>query len=209
MHDRGPKMARSLAGGESLNSAHWSASLVACCLAAAVWAGFAPLADPDLPMHLAIGEWIVAHRQVPFVEPFAWTRAGAPYYAYSWLAQLAFFATMRVGGPIGLHVLSGVIAMTIVLAGFAAGRSLGLSASRATALGALSIAIAMESTPFLRPHLIMHALIPLAWASAFWFVRSPSSNRRYAGLALWMISALAAGVHITFVVVAAPLVLLW
>src|SRR3954453_22993268 len=81
----------------------WTLSLVACCIAAAVWAGFAPLADPDFPMHLCVGEWIYDHHRVPFVEPFAWTRAGDPYYAYSWVAQLTFFATMRAFGPVGLH----------------------------------------------------------------------------------------------------------
>ena len=186
----------------------WSLSLAACCIAAAVWAGFAPLADPDLPMHLTVGEWIFTHRRVPFEEPFAWTRAGAPYYAYSWLAQWAFFATMRAFGPIGLHVLAGLTGMAIVLAGAAAGRAMGLSAWRSTILGALSIAIAMESTPFLRPQLFMYALIPLAWAAAFRLVGSRGSAALYAALTLWMVSALAAGIHITFPVVAAPLVLL-
>lgn len=187
----------------------WVLSLVACCIAAALWAGFAPLADPDLPMHLTVGEWIWAHHRVPFEEPFAWTRAGEPYYAYSWLAQLAFFAAMRAFGPVGLHVLAGVVAMTIVLAGAAVGRTMGLSISRSTILGALSIGLAMESTPFLRPQLFMHALVPLAWASAFWLVQLRASSPLYAALTLWMISAMAAGIHITFPVVAAPLVLLW
>ncbi|PYP77275.1 MAG: hypothetical protein DMD35_15695 [Gemmatimonadetes bacterium] len=187
----------------------WILSLAACCMAAAVWAGFAPLADPDFPMHLSIGEWISTQHRVPFKEPFAWTRAGEPYYAYSWIAQLAFFATMRAFGPIGLHVLAGVTAMTIVLAGAAAGRSMGLDVSRSTILGVLSIVTAMESTPFLRPQLFMFALLPLAWASAFWLVRPRSASPVYPALALWMITALAAGIHITFPVVAAPLVLLW
>ena len=143
-----------------------------------VWAGFAPLADPDLPMHLTVGEWICGHHRVPFEEPFAWTRAGEPYYAYSWIAQLAFFTTMRAFGPVGLHVLAGITAMAIVLAGFAVGRSMGLGVSRSTILGVLSIAIAMESTPFLRPQLFMFALLPLAWASAFRLVRSRSVEPR-------------------------------
>src|SRR5690606_21425270 len=42
-----------------------------------------PLSDPDLPMHLATGEWMAANRAFPTEEPFAWTRAGEPYYAYS------------------------------------------------------------------------------------------------------------------------------
>src|SRR6476469_5865226 len=119
-------MDRELAGEPSLDSSYWSASLVACCVAAAVWAGFAPLADPDLPMHLAVGEWIVAHRQVPFVEPFAWTRPGEPYFAYSWLVQATLYLVMRGAGPVGLHLLAAACGAAIVLAGFAAGSALGL-----------------------------------------------------------------------------------
>jgi hypothetical protein len=177
-------------------------------MAAAVWAGFAPLADPDLPMHLAVGEWIFTRQRVPFEEPFAWTRPGEPYYAYSWLAQVVFYATMRLAGPVGLHVLAAVVGASIVLAGFAAGRAMALSASRSTILGVLSIFIAMESTPFLRPQLIMHALIPLAWAAALTLARK-SSRVLLPAIALWLLSALAAGVHITFLLAAAPLALLW
>jgi hypothetical protein len=187
----------------------WALSLVACCIAAAVWTGFAPLADPDLPMHLTVGEWIFVHHRVPFEEPFAWTREGQPYYAYSWLAQLVFFAIMRAFGPVGLHILAAVTAGSIVLAGVVAGRVLGLSTSRSTVLGVLSIAIAMESTPFLRPQLFMFALVPLAWASAFWIVGSRASSPLRASLALCLVSALTAGIHITFPVVAAPLAVLW
>ena len=98
--------------------------------------------------------------------------------------------------------------MAIVLAGFALGRSMALSPARSTVLGVLSIAVAMASTPFLRPQLFMHGLVLLAWASAFWLVQSRSSSTVYAAVALWMTSALAAGIHITFLVAAAPLVLL-
>jgi hypothetical protein len=187
----------------------WALSLVACCLAAAIWAGFAPLADPDLPMHLAVGEWIFVHHWVPIEEPFAWTRAGQPYYAYSWLAQLGFFAVMRAFGPVGVHALAGIAAASIVVAGAVLGRTMGLSTSRSTILGALSIVVAMQSTPFLRPQLFMHALVPLSWAFAFQVVRSRASSPAFAAIALWMASALAAGVHITFPVVAAPLFVLW
>ena len=68
-----------------------------------------PLADPDLPMHLAVGEWIVRHRAVPSVEPFAWTRPGEPYYAYSWLIQSTFYLVFRSLGHLGLRILHGVL----------------------------------------------------------------------------------------------------
>jgi hypothetical protein len=187
----------------------WALSLVACAVAAAVWAGFAPLADPDLPMHLTVGEWIFVHHWVPFEEPFAWTRAGRPYYAYSWLAQVVFYAVMRAYGPVGLHALAGVGAASTVVAGAVLGRVMGLNSSRSTILGALSIAIAMLSTPFLRPQFFMHALVPLTWALAYWIVRSRGSRPVGATLTLFAISATAAGIHITFPVLAAPLVVLW
>jgi hypothetical protein len=50
-----------------------------------------PLSDADLPMHLALGEWIVRHRGVPFTEPFAWTRAGEPFFAYSWGPEVLYY----------------------------------------------------------------------------------------------------------------------
>ena len=53
----------------------WLVTWVGCALAAALWIGAAPLGDPDLPLHLAVGEWIARHHSVPFTEPFAWTRS--------------------------------------------------------------------------------------------------------------------------------------
>lgn len=202
-------MPKPLAVRANSDSAYWSASLIACCLAAAVWAGFAPLSDPDLPMHLAVGEWIVAHRQVPFVEPFAWTRQGEPYYAYSWLAQAVLYSVMRAAGPVGLHLLAAVSAIAIVLAGAAAGSALGLARWRSVLLGCLTMGIAMESTPFLRPQLFMHALVPLGWALAIRLGDPSGGNPRWLFPMLWIVSALAAATHFMFLVLAAPIIVLF
>ena len=182
----------------------WRLSLVLCCVAAAIWAGFAPLADPDLPMHLTVGEWIHQHHAVPTVEPFAWTRAGDPYFAYSWIAQWTFFVTMQAAGPVGLHLLTGLLGTAIVLAGAAAGRAFGLDAFQSTVFGALSIVVAMESTPFLRPQLFMHVLMPLAWALTFRIFYGRGHRQFGSAVLLWIVSAASAGVHISFLVVAAP-----
>jgi hypothetical protein len=182
----------------------WRRALVACALAAAVWAGFAPLADPDLPMHLAIGEWIARHAAVPYVEPFAWTRPGAPYFAYSWLAQISFYEALRIAGPVGLHLLASVTGAATVLAGGAAGRALGARGPATTLFGALNAVVAIESTPFLRPQLFMFVLLPLAWACAAHLAADDRASRR-AAFGLCMVSALAANVHITFPVTAAVL----
>ena len=63
-----------------------------------------PFADPDLSIHLATGEWIAKHRAVPFVEPFAWTRPGEPFQAYSWAIEYLYFFLISHFGPAGLNV---------------------------------------------------------------------------------------------------------
>lgn len=185
----------------------WWVFLLAASLAGAFWIGFAPLADPDLPMHLAIGEWIAGHGAVPFVEPFAWTRLGEPYFAYSWLPELAFFVTLRVGGPLGLHLLAAAAGAGIVLAGALVGRALGLRPLGAMTLGALNMWFAVQSTPFLRPQLLMYVLVPFAWVCAA-NVSPPRVRHRAAALVvLFALSALAAGTHISFPAIAMVLAL--
>jgi hypothetical protein len=185
----------------------WAIALVACAAAVAVQAGFAPLSDPDLPNHLATGKWIVAHRAVPFVEPFAWTRSRAPFFAYSWLVQVVMYLLFHVLGPLGLHLLAGIAAAGVTFAGAAAARALGATPAASVAFGVASAIVAMESTPFVRPQLFMHALVPLAWVCVARIRRDTRPNAP-ALVALLLVSALAANVHITFPVMAAPLVLL-
>ena len=67
-----------------------------------------PLADPDCPIHLATGEWIARHHAVPFIEPFAWTRPGAPFLAYSWAIELIYYIMAHLG-PLGLGALQGLL----------------------------------------------------------------------------------------------------
>ena len=62
-----------------------------------------PFADPDLSIHLATGEWIASHHAVPFTEPFAWTRPGAPFLAYSWSIELIYYLLIVHVGPMGLE----------------------------------------------------------------------------------------------------------
>jgi hypothetical protein len=184
----------------------WYVALMLCALAIGLQTGFAPLSDPDLPSHLSMGEWILAHRAVPFVEPFAWTRPGAPYFAYSWMPQVAMFALLRSGGTLTLHVFAGLLGAGIVLASAVASRALGLRASGAVLFGLASAALALQTTPFLRPQLLMHILVPLAWMCV--------ARSRGEGVAptatfatLVLLNALAASVHITFLVMAVPLTL--
>jgi hypothetical protein len=66
----------------------------------------------------------------------------------------------------------------------------------------------MESTPFLRPQLFMHAFVPLAWAFAIRLGDPSVGNSRLLFASLWIVSAVAAATHITFPVLAAPVAVL-
>lgn len=156
-------------------------------------------------MHLATGEWIVRHGSVPFTEPFAWTRMGAPYYAYSWAPETVYYLTLRAAGPLGLHLLQG----TLLLA--AAGAMIVLAHSArwrpwvGLCMGAINVAAAMLVVPALRPQLVLFALIPLAWAFAYHTLAA--SRLGWGAIALLLTSAAAANSHLFFVLTAAPLAL--
>jgi hypothetical protein len=154
-----------------------------------------------------MGEWVARHHSVPFTEPFAWTRIGEPYYAYSWLAQLTFYEVLRAGGPGGLHALAGAIGGAIFLTGAVCGRRFGLEPFSAAMLGALNVVISAESTPFLRPQLIMFALVPVAWGCCA-TIAAESRARPRIMVTLWLTSALAANIHLTYPLIAVPVALL-
>lgn len=72
---------------------------------------FHPLANNDLPMHLAIGDWIIEHGSVPATDPFSANGHGGPWIAHEWLAALLFAFVFKIGGPHGL------VALTVLLSG--------------------------------------------------------------------------------------------
>jgi len=48
------------------------------------------LGDGDTGWHIRIGEWIMAHGQVPHQDMFSFTKAGEPFFAWEWLWDLSF-----------------------------------------------------------------------------------------------------------------------
>jgi hypothetical protein len=188
--------------------AHWRAVLVLFVVIVFVLAALMPLDDIDLPMHLAIGEWIARHHAVPFTEPFAWTRMGAPYFAYSWLMQLGSYALLALLGPVGLHFLYAAIAAASVLAVAAMGRAEGWRPWPTLLVAAIHFVVLTRITPSLRPQVALYAFVPLAWAAAS-FLRGGSERATRWGLAaLFVASALAANTHILFALTGAPVFVL-
>jgi hypothetical protein len=74
-----------------------------------------PVADPDFWWHLRTGELIVQTRSIPRVDPFSFTRQGAPWITQEWLSELLFYGLFRLGG---LPLLFTVFALIVVGAFF-------------------------------------------------------------------------------------------
>lgn len=183
----------------------WRMDLICLGLVVLLLGAMQPLSDADLPMHLATGEWIVQHGAVPFTEPFAWTRMGAPYFAYSWAPEVSYYLAMRWLGPVGLHLLQGVVLLASAAAMLFLAREAKWKPWIALGMAALNVAAAVLVVPALRPQLMLFVLVPLAWAFAY---RVLSAQRIvWAALGLLLVSAAAANSHLFFVLTAAPIAL--
>jgi len=185
---------------------HWAAKLALLGVLAAVFAGLTPPSDPDLPIHLAAGEWVVRHRAVPFVEPWAWTRPGEPFQAYSWAIEVAFYLALRLGGPLGLKALHGVLVAGAGAAVIALGAAAGWRPRTSLVVALLNLSVAALVACCVRPQIVLFALLPLAWALAYRIARRGPSWGGAA--ALFAVSATAANTHLLFPLVAASGVVL-
>ena len=186
---------------EELGAA-WRWVLLAFGIATMLVGTIFPLSDPDLPLHIATGEWIYAHGRVPFVEPFSWTRAGDAYYAYSWGVQLLYYVLLRAGGPAALHVLHGLLFAASAGVMFALGRAAGWRPWTTVWMAGLHLLLTLNLTPRLRPQIALFILVPLAWALALRVL--DGARPRLAVLGLVVVGALAANTHFLFVLTALP-----
>src|SRR5262245_16692853 len=74
------------------------------------------LNDPDTYSHIALGRWILAHKAVPFVDPFTHTAAGTPWVAFEWLSQVAYAAAHAAAGWPGVVMLAaGAVALSLAM----------------------------------------------------------------------------------------------
>ena len=69
--------------------------------------------DGDVSWHIATGQWILAHGQVPRVDPFSFTMNGHPWVAYEWLAEVIYAAGFNFAGYAGVSAIV-ILAMMIL-----------------------------------------------------------------------------------------------
>jgi hypothetical protein len=179
--------------------------LPAALLTILVAGALAPLADPDLPMHLAVGRWIVQHHAVPTTEPFAWTRPGAPYFAYSWVMQSAMYLLMCAAGPLALRLLHGALLAAAFGSALIAGRQMGWSRDASCLVAALQLVVVTSVSPLLRPQEALFVLLPLEWGLVSRALSLDKGGRLPTLAALGLIAALTVNIHLFFPLLAAPL----
>jgi hypothetical protein len=161
----------------------WAAAALAC----AATAFAAPvLNDGDTFLHIAAGARMIADHAVLFADPFSYTRAGAPWDAHEWLAEIVMAFAYRAGGWSGLLALFAVAAAgaAFVLSD-GIGRHLPPKAQGVVTLLAMS---GMTGSLLARPHLLALPLL-VAWTAAL--VKARDEDRApplvfAAVMALWV-----------------------
>ena len=109
------------------------------------------LADGDTGWHIRTGELVLATGHVPVADPFSFTRAGEVWFAWEWLADVAFALLYRWRGMAAVALAAGAVlalAATIVFT-----RLLRRGCGLWIALGAtLAVASASSVHYLARPH---------------------------------------------------------
>src|ERR1035441_8163308 len=67
------------------------------------------LSDGDTGWHIRTGELVLATGHAPVADPFSFTRAHQPWFAWEWLADVVFAQTWRWRGLAGVAALAGAI----------------------------------------------------------------------------------------------------
>jgi hypothetical protein len=138
--------------------------------------------DPDVWWHLKTGEYIAAHKSIPRVDFFSYTRFNRTWIAHEWLAEL------------GLYELQGHFGFGVLILTFAA--------AVATSL----FCIYLRCGPAI--YLAGAATVVAAWATApVWGVRPQVLSFLLASL--WLLVLDRSEDHPKFLWLTLPLILLW
>lgn len=140
------------------------------------------LNDGDTYWHIASGQWIAEHHQVPTQDPFSFSMPGAPWSAQEWGAELLFAWLYRHAGWSGLVLLvSSSFALTLAyLTRFLLARIEPIYAILFTCLAAAL----MLSVLLARPHVV-------AWPlTALWVGRLVQANENRTRPAWWLLGLL-------------------
>jgi hypothetical protein len=161
------------------------------------------LSDGDTGWHIRTGEMILGTGRAPVADPFSFSRAGQPWFAWEWLADVVLAGIWRWRGLAGVAALSGAVlalAATALLA-----RMLRRGSGLWIGLGATLAAVSTSSAHYLaRPHVFSI----LFYTLALWIL---AEDRLRRGRLVWLLvplTALWVNLHAGFVAWLATLGLL-
>ena len=102
-------------------SLRWTHLFSACAVSAVfMYFNFMPLFHTDLWGHVAYGEWMLEHGELPQEDPILQNADGVPVIASAWLSQVIMAAVENAGGPEGLSNMYAVVMMsTLIVFGIA------------------------------------------------------------------------------------------
>lgn len=109
--------------------------------------------DADVGWHLMTGEWIVAHKQIPYIDPFSTIDQGKPWVAYSWLFEIILWCFYKMAGLTGLVFFTATMTFAITIAVMLLARLFSSSPAFITTISAVGIIAMMQLLITPRPWL--------------------------------------------------------
>jgi hypothetical protein len=110
------------------------------------------LQDADTGLHIRIGDYILANRQVPTQDMFSFSLPGQTWYAFEWLTEILFSFLHTRFGLKGVVLVSGIVLAGTLVAMFQFAIRRG--ANSLIALALLLLAVSANSLHFhARPHI--------------------------------------------------------
>ncbi len=148
------------------------------------------LRDGDTGWHIRTGELILTERAVPRQDPFSFTKPGAPWFAWEWLADVFYAVLHKAWGLKAIVLLAGfqiaLLAVLLVRGMVATG------VHPLLALGLTLLGMGAASVHFLaRPHLFTWLFLAAAWQLV-------ERDQRHPGKVVWLLvpaTALWANLH--------------
>ena len=121
------------------------------------------LVDADVGWHIRTGEYILDHRTVPHTDLYSFSKPGAPWYAWEWLADVLDGFLFRIAGLKGVVLTAGIL--IVLFATILMRRIVDAGAHLFAALLVTLLSVGSASMHFLaRPHVYTLVFVSVSMA---------------------------------------------
>jgi hypothetical protein len=123
----------------------------------------ASLADPDLWIHILVGQRIVHTGHIPMQDLYSYSAAGLPWHNHEWLAEVVLGMSYQWFGVIGLRIVK-LLCMAVLVSALAVGLSRAAAPPPVQRIVLLASAAALMMQMQFRPQLFTFALLSILMA---------------------------------------------